>query len=163
MTEFEDWIKKKEARRSRIKGPKLKRKVISHAKPKRIRSKRKTGFSEETRQQAHDRSSGHCQNPLCGKRLPGLGGEHHCLPRSQYKKADRNDLWNCAAICQECHHRVTVLKTEEDKRLRRYFERLAIARRDLPEAELLATSQQLERSLRDNTLELNRQFQLFTK
>lgn len=163
MTEFEDWIAKKEARRGRRNAPKITRRDKPQPRARKKPRKRKAGFSEEIRTQAHDRAGGLCENPLCGRPLPGLGGEHHCLPRSQYKKRDRNDLWNCGAICQECHHRVTFPRTDEDKRLRRYFELVAQARRDLQLETLVATLARLEAELRNNTLDLIRQFQPFTK
>lgn len=170
-TEFELWLEKKNARRSKKAAPKAVKGRIRKSEPKkdettkpkrkRIRSKPKQGFSEETRTAAHARSGGVCENPLCGRQLPGLGGEHHCLPRSQYHKSDRNDLWNCAAICEDCHRRVTTPKTPEDKRLRRYFERLAVFRRDYTGDEFEFQRRSLNRALEANTLDLVRSFEPF--
>ena len=174
LKEFEDWLAKKNGRKSkksaakspakgRIRKSTPKTEDKPKSKRKRIRSKPKPGFSEETRTAAHNRSGGLCENPLCGRNLPGLGGEHHCLPRSQYRKADRNDLWNCAAICEDCHRRVTSPKTPEDKRLRRYFERLAVFRRDYTGDEFEFQRSALTTALERNTLDLIRSFEPFTQ
>lgn len=163
MEDFEAWINKKnERRRSRLARKNNEGgKTIKKAR-KRIRSKPKVGFSEEIRQQSYNRAEGKCENPLCEQPIRGLGGEHHCLPRSQYHKADRNDLWNCATICGQCHSRITSPVSEEDIRLRRYFERLAIIRRDCNESEILRQTKILERRLRTKVLSLLQNRQSFT-
>lgn len=173
LKEFEDWLAKKNARKSkktaarapksRVREPVKEKAEKPKRKRKRIRSKPKPGFSEETRTAAHKRSEGLCENPLCRRQLSGLGGEHHCLPRSQYHKSDRNDLWNCAAICEDCHRRVTTPKTPEDKRLRRYFERLAVFRRDYTGDEFEFQRSALTDALVRNTLDLIRSFEPFTQ
>lgn len=178
LKEFEEWLDKKNKRKgskgeSKSAARKPARKPIQRSKaksdknttkkPKRIRKSRKSGFSQEIREAAHARAGNTCENPLCGRPVVDLGGEHHCIPRSQYHKSDRNDLWNCACICQECHQRVTTPRTDEDKRLRRYFERRAwsfkVYTADQLERELSA----LDQALKDNTLELIRSFQPFTQ
>ena len=98
-------------------------------KRKRIKHKKKEGFSLETREAAHQRSKGQCETPDCGRPVE-IGGEHHCLPRSQYSKKDRNGLWNCANICQICHEEITFPKTPRAIQKRRFFELLALLRRD---------------------------------
>jgi len=168
LTEFEKWIEKKNSRRSKTHKKPAKESKNDKAKTikpkrKRIRSKPKEGFSEEIRRAAHDRAGDLCENPLCRKSNPDLGGEHHCLPRSQYKKKDRNDLWNCSTPCDDCHARVTSPKTADDKRLRRYFERLAIARRDLSGDDSFLAIEDLKRQLRDKSLSTLRNYQEFTK
>lgn len=163
MSEFEDWLEKKNARRSRKNESKGLRRGITrktHSKPTR---RRKPGFTLEIREQANERAEGQCENPLCARNLPMVGGEHHCLPRSYYHGADRNDLWNCAHICPECHARITTPTTGEDVRLRRYFERLAWNRRTLVDPRLTEQNNLLEAALRNNSLDLIRSFQLFTK
>ena len=156
MTEFSDWLEQKEARRARKRARKEGIREYTQVKRKKITKRRKAGFSEETRTEAHRRAGGHCENPLCRRKLPGLGGEHHCLPRSQYHKADRNGLWNCAAICSNCHERITSPKTDSDKRLRRYFERLAVARRDLVGSIYYQELDLLTKQLIDGSLDLNK-------
>lgn len=163
MSEFQDWLDKKEARRSRKRAGLTRSRMISHSTIKKKPRKPKPGFSEEVRQAAHDRNGNQCENPLCGKRLPGLGGEHHCLPRSQYKKPDRNEVWNCAAICQDCHFHITFPKEVESKRLGRYFEHVAVARRSLQGEELTEKLLELEKSLKNQSLDLIRPFWPFTK
>lgn len=173
LKEFEDWLAKKNGRKakktaarapkSRVRQPDEKKAETTKPKRKRIRSKRKPGFSEETRTAAHERSGSTCENPLCGKNLRGLGGEHHALPRSYYHKADRNDLWNCTTPCEDCHRRVTSPKTEEDKRLRRYFERLAVFRRDYTGTGYEFQKSALDTALVRNTLDLIRSFEPFTQ
>ncbi len=159
MSTFEDWISKKEERRSRKNDRKQGIRVYTKPRGKRIRSKARTGFSEDVRAQARDRAGNICENPLCGNGLAGVqGGEHHCLPRSQYKKADRNDLWNCAAICERCHAEITSPRTDDDKRLRRYFERLAVIRRELSGDQLEREERDLDNRLRAGEIELFKSF-----
>lgn len=162
-TEFEKWIREKEARRSGKRAPKGARREITKPKRKRFTSKRKPGFSEETRTLARDRAGGLCENPLCQTHLPDLGGEHHCLPRSQYSGDDRNDLWNCAHICQDCHARITAPKTKPDKQLRRYFEMVALARREGNNSRTRRKLRVLDEKLAKGTIDTLRRFQPFTK
>ena len=178
LKEFEAWLDKKNKRkggkseskssakkpvRSSLQRSKTKSSKDTTKKPKRPRKKRKPGFSEEIRKAAHARAGNTCENPLCGRPVVDLGGEHHCIPRSQYHKSDRNDLWNCACICQECHQRVTTPRTDEDKRLRRYFERRAWSFKIYTADHLKRELQALDKALKDNTLELIRSFQPFTQ
>ena len=162
MSEFEDWLQQKEARRSRKRDAKNGIRDNTRLKRKPIRSRPKTGFSVEVREQAAERADGRCENPLCRTYLPDIGGEHHCIPRSQYKGDDRNELWNCAHICSDCHYRVTVLKSDEDKRLRRYFERVAISRRMQNNGQEGESISSLDSKLRNQTLELERKNFQFT-
>ena len=174
LKEFEEWIAKKNGRKSSKKSPAKRaartslRRPISESskdtakKPKRIKKRRKPGFTQEVREAAHTRANNQCENPLCGRQVNELGGEHHCLPRSQYHKVDRNDLWNCACICTECHQRVTSPKSDEDKRLRRYFERCAYARKNLDEDQLGHELQALTKALVENTLDTVRSFELLS-
>lgn len=129
MTEFEDWLKKKEARRSRIKGVRFKSRNTTRVKRKKLKQPIKKSFSTEVREAAYSRANSQCENPACGKYLPGIGGEHHGLAKSKYRKSDRNGLWNCVIVCFTCHDRVTNPRNSEDLALRVYFEKLAISRR----------------------------------
>ena len=174
LEEFEKWIAKKNGRKNGSKSPatkaarkSLRRSAIksnknTDGKPKRPRKKRRQGFTEEIRIAAHARAGNLCENPLCGRAVNDLGGEHHCIPRSQYHKSDRNDLWNCACICEECHKRVTSPRLDEDKRLRRYFERCANARKILSEDQLGLELQSLTKALLENTLDTVRSFELLS-
>lgn len=170
-TPFEDWIAKKNARRTKKLQPKgnfrKKTPVETKApdspnppKRKRIRSKRaRAGFSKEVRQEAHDRANNTCENPLCNRSLHELGGEHHCIPKSQYHGSDRNGAWNCAVICTECHDRVTSPRTDADKRLRRYFERVAYSRQNYVDDTLRRELDSLELALKNNSLDCIRTFE----
>ena len=175
LKEFQEWLDKKNGRSKKSKTP-AKRAARSRKKaetsatgknttkePRRRVRRRKPGFSQEIREAAHSRAGDRCENPLCGRNVIELGGEHHCIPRSQYHKSDRNDLWNCAVICEECHKRVTSPRTPEDKRLRRYFERCAYARKNYDEDTLGRELHALEQALRDNTLDMVRSFELLSK
>lgn len=162
MTEFEDWIASKERRRSRKNGFKRKSRVTPQKAPKKSRRRAPGGFDAEIRAQAIERAKSRCENPICQRFLPDPGGEHHCLPRSFYRKSDRNNLWNCAHICPDCHYRITFPKSDSDIRLRRYFERIAIARRTYSDNRLERELGLLEEALRSNTLDLIRHFQSFT-
>lgn len=155
MTEFEDWLANKNARRSRKNEPKSSTRGFTHKTRRSPRKRRKTGFSTEVREAAAERADYRCENPLCKRDLPDLGGEHHCIPRSQYAGADRNDLWNCAHICYSCHDRITAPRTRESIRLRRYFERIAYVRRTYSESRARRESLLLEKELRDQTLSLD--------
>lgn len=158
MDNFEDWIKKKERRRSRIRDSKNGKQGITRKVSNKRKRRSKDGFKTEVREAAYQRSGGKCENPLCGRILHSLGGEHHCLPRSFYKREDRNDLWNCAKICNECHVRVTSPTSREDVRLRRYFERIAWARRTYSESRARSECKILQEKLINGTLELIRVF-----
>jgi hypothetical protein len=162
MSEFEEWIKNKEARRRARNDQNSKRRGITHLRSKKIKRSRAAGFSTETRERAYQRSKGYCENPMCKRRVQSIGGEHHCLPRSYYRKADRNDLWNCAKICNICHDRITSPTTRQDVRLRRYFERIAWSRRTYSESRHERESKILEENLKNDTLDLFRSFQSFT-
>lgn len=169
-TEFEDWIAKKNARRTKKSQPKkLQRKKTPVAKPEetsknpvgtkvRSRKRPKKGFSKEVREAAHIRCENHCENPICGRNVYELGGEHHCIPKSQYHLNDRNDLWNCSVPCTECHDRITSPRNPEDKRLRRYFERVAFSRKTYTGDVLRRELEALEQLLKSNELELIRTF-----
>ena len=174
MTPFEEWIAKKNARRAKKSQPKkLQRKSprvakkkedrpdsSKHKRPNRIRTKK--GFSKEVREAAHIRCENRCENPLCGRNVYELGGEHHCLPRSQYRGSDRNDLWNCSVPCTKCHDRITSPKSDEDKRLRRYFERVAFSRKTYTGDILRRELDALEAALKSNELDLVRTFEPIT-
>lgn len=174
LEEFEKWLEKKNGKTSKSKSPaqRAARKPLQRSatksdknttqKPKRLKKRRRAGFSEEVRTAAHVRAGDLCENPLCGRQVSEIGGEHHCIPRSQYRKSDRNDLWNCACICEGCHTRVTSPRSEEDKRLRRYFERCANARKILSGDSLGLELQALEKALRENTLDTVRSFELLS-
>ena len=169
-TPFEDWIAKKNARRTKKSQPKqLQRKTPRVAKAKEIskdpvgtkvrsRKRPKKGFSKDVREAAHIRCENHCENPLCGRNVYELGGEHHCLPKSQYRGNDRNDLWNCSVPCTECHDRITSPRSVEDKRLRRYFERVAFSRKTYTGDILRRELDALEAALKSNELDLVRTF-----
>lgn len=169
-TEFEDWIAKKNARRNKKSQPKgnFRKKApvetteknspnpVRRKRPSRARAK--AGFGKEVREASHDRAGHTCENPLCTRSIHQLGGEHHCLPKSQYRGSDRNDIWNCAVLCTECHDRITSPRTDEDKRLRRYFERVAYSRKTYSDGILQSELNSLELALKNNTLDLIRTF-----
>lgn len=47
------------------------------------------------------RTNGKCSNPKCNKN----GAEiHHCHFKNDYKWDDRDDEWNLAYLCTECHN-----------------------------------------------------------
>lgn len=173
-TPFEDWIAKKNARRTKKSQPKqLQRKTPRVAKKKEaspdpVRRKRasrnrtRKGFSKEVREAAHNRCENRCENPLCGRNIHELGGEHHGIPKSQYRGSDRNDLWNCTVPCTECHDRVTSPRSDEDKRLRRYFERIAFARKTYTGDVLRGELEALTEALKNNELDLVRTFEPIT-
>lgn len=165
-TEFEKWLDKKNARKAGRNSKNVKKNIRNKKRKsqKKIikRSRNKKGFTIAIRTEARERSGYICENPLCKRSHVELGGEHHGLPRSQYHKADRNDSWNCTRPCTTCHSRITSPKTDSDKRLRRYFERLAVLRRDYTGEQFLFQYNELNRRLVEGTLPITRSFEPFT-
>lgn len=58
----------------------------------------------------------------CGK--PGIHTRHHCLPQSEYKRADKNQAWNIVNMCQPCQ-----TKVHKSETLLQKYRELAISRR----------------------------------
>ncbi len=46
------------------------------------------------------RSRGKCENPECNNQGQEI---HHIYSKQQYNRADRDELWNLALLCIDCH------------------------------------------------------------
>lgn len=63
-------------------------------------------ISNETIKEVKERSAGRCENFDCRTSLQ-LGYEnHHIYWRSQYRRSDRDERWNIAALCRNCHRSI---------------------------------------------------------
>lgn len=86
-------------------------------------------ISNETVKHIKERSRGICENPLCATSRDSkhvIFECHHIYWRSQYRKQDRDDLWNLAYICKQCHFEI---HNGTDRRIDSYFKRCADKRK----------------------------------
>lgn len=67
-------------------------------------------ITNETINSISIRSNGRCENPRHnGEHVAQWGDRyhiHHIYWRSQYRNADRDDLWNLAYLCEKCHRSI---------------------------------------------------------
>lgn len=63
-------------------------------------------ITSAVRKEVELRSRGHCENPECFIALMGNFETHHIYWRSQYRKSDRDDVWNLANLCVACHYSI---------------------------------------------------------
>ena len=63
-------------------------------------------ISNETIKEVKERSQGRCENFECRRSLQLGYDNHHIFWRSRYRKSDRDDSWNIAALCKQCHYSI---------------------------------------------------------
>lgn len=63
-------------------------------------------ITNETIQEVATRSMGRCENFECRVSLQMGYENHHIFWRSQYRRSDRDDSWNIAALCRDCHRSI---------------------------------------------------------
>lgn len=63
-------------------------------------------ISNETVKEVRERSMGRCENFECRRPLQMGYDNHHIFWRSRYRKSDRDDSWNIAALCKQCHYSI---------------------------------------------------------
>jgi hypothetical protein len=84
-------------------------------------------ISHETIKEVRNRSRGRCENPLCKNTNKHKYFEHHHIYwKSQYEKQDRDEAWNLAYICRECHFEI---HNGTDRRIDTYLKRSADIRK----------------------------------
>jgi hypothetical protein len=84
-------------------------------------------ISHATIEEVRERSKGYCENSECRKALIGKYDNHHINWRSAYRKSDRDEAWNIAALCVECHYSI---HSQGNTRLDKVLKGIASVRRE---------------------------------
>jgi len=68
----------------------------------------------EQQREIYERDGGSCV--ICDN--SGILDVHHCYKKSEYFEQDRDDNWNLALLCRDCHSKVHGGDREIDKGLK---------------------------------------------
>ena len=83
-------------------------------------------MKETTIQQLYKRSGRICENPQCSNKALEV---HHIYFKSQYRMSDRNELWNIAYLCTDCHRGGRGIHNGSNTQLDKYLKELADIRK----------------------------------